>query len=306
MKDTSQEPGMGLTVNITDLIYDNGTPPALDDPAENYLFASKLNRSLSHVEVPGVFLLESVPDLVLSTARAGRTLAHRNYIQLPEPEQQASSMSLADLLHQRRSPEAFAAGGGVTLAELSTWCQNVAGLTATVGGVYEGRTYPSGGGLRPCDVFLSIDGVEGHPGGTYFYNARLHRLEHYRDARPEDIGGTTPQPEAFENASVVWLIVAAIWRSRFKYAQRSLRFALMEAGHIGQNICLSLEDSGQATRPIGGFFDDELADLLAFDGIHEFPLYVLVSGQPQASTAPERALADHNPTAAGPEGRGEE
>lgn len=287
MQNTAQQSELGLTVNITDLIYDNGEPPALDDPAENYFFASKLNRNLSHVEVPGVFLLESVPDLVLSTARAGRTMAHRPFIQLPDPDPEPGSAPLRDLLRNRRSPEAFEpeSARAVTLQDLSVWCRDAVGMTATIGGVYEGRTYPSGGGLRPCDVFLTIGEVEGHPAGTYLYNARLHRLERYCDATASQIGETTPQPESFENASVVWTVVAAIWRSRFKYAQRALRFALMESGHIGQNICLAVGASGHAARPIGGFFDDELADLFGFDGVHEFPLYVLISGQPSIAGA---------------------
>lgn len=30
----------------------------------------------------------------------------------------------------------------------------------------------------------------------------------------------------------------------------------------------------------GGFFDDELADLLGLDGVHEFPVYALLVGRP--------------------------
>lgn len=45
--------------------------------------------------------------------------------------------------------------------------------------------------------------------------------------------------------------------SRFKYSQRFFHFALLEAGHIAQNICLTMQSLGLGTRPIGEFLDDE-------------------------------------------------
>lgn len=272
-----------LTPNITSLIFEDGDPPPADDPAEGYIEASKLHRRLSNVEVPGIYLLESSPWLVEATSRGGRALEHRPSIQLPEPLPTAGDDRLGELLRTRRSPDRFSGGPAPTLEELSRWCHQTAGATATIGGLYEGRPYPSGGGLRPCDLFVSLDETPDVPGGTYHYNAARHALEHYCDATPERYGATTPQPETFDGVSAVWIVVCAVWRSRFKYAQRSLRFSLLEAGHMAQNIVLSVMPDGHGGRPIGGYFDDEVADLLQVDGVHEFPVYMVVTGRPAAT-----------------------
>ena len=68
------------------------------------------------------------------------------------------------------------------------------------------------------------------------------------------------------------------WRSRFKYGQRGYRFALLEAGHLAQNVLLAAEALDLGAAPIGGFYDRQLAEFLEIDGVNEGPLYVIPIG----------------------------
>ncbi|OZF26177.1 SagB/ThcOx family dehydrogenase [Rhodococcus sp. 14-2483-1-2] len=270
---------MEATPNVTDLIF-SGDPPGVGDPSEDYVEVSKLHRRMSTVEVPGVYMLETNPWMVEATARSGRTYDHRPVVHLPPVADEAPDIRLRVSLGGRRSPESFTAGASPTLDQLSAWCWSAAGRTAAISTVHHGRTYPSGGAMFPCDVFISLEPGEAVEGGTYYYDPGGHCLFHVGSAMPADFAATTPQPETFDNASAVWILAGALWRNRFKYGQRALRFTLLEAGHIAQNIVLAVMADDHAARAIGGFFDDELADLMAMDGVHDVPLYMVVSGQP--------------------------
>ena len=67
-------------------------------------------------------------------------------------------------------------------------------------------------------------------------------------------------------------------RSSFKYGQRAYRFALLEAGHVAQNLLLAAEGLDLGALPVGGFFDDELNRLLQLDGCQEFVVYLVLMG----------------------------
>ncbi|WP_187271369.1 SagB/ThcOx family dehydrogenase [Actinomyces ruminicola] len=192
-------------------------------------------------------------------------------------------MTLSTLFATRRSPEAFAFGR-FTTQDLANWCWIAAGQTATVGGIYEGRTYPSGGALFPCDLFLALDAGPDWDAGTYLYQSSTHELVLMGREPITSVAETTPQAELFEYSAVVWIIVASLWRNRFKYGQRALRFTMIEAGHMAQNICLGVRTSGHEARCVGGYYDDELADLLHFDSLHEVPIYMIVSGIPATTS----------------------
>jgi SagB-type dehydrogenase family enzyme len=62
-----------------------------------------------------------------------------------------------------------------------------------------------------------------------------------------------------------------------KYGPRGLRFLLLEAGHLLQNLCLMSTSLGLATVPLGGFFEREIARALLLPATDRV-LYVGVCG----------------------------
>jgi SagB-type dehydrogenase family enzyme len=86
------------------------------------------------------------------------------------------------------------------------------------------------------------------------------------------------QPHAREAALVV-LVSAVTMRTRRKYGERGYRYALLDIGHLGQNLCLAGAALDLAVVTTCGFFDDEGADLLGIDGIDEALMYVAFVGR---------------------------
>jgi SagB-type dehydrogenase family enzyme len=79
-------------------------------------------------------------------------------------------------------------------------------------------------------------------------------------------------------ASVALAISACFERQRIKYGERTYRFALLEAGHLAQNLLLVGTALGLGTLPVGGFLDDEVNDYLRLDGRREAVLYLILMG----------------------------
>lgn len=77
-------------------------------------------------------------------------------------------------------------------------------------------------------------------------------------------------------ASVNLVIVADYNKITDKYHGRGIRYAQMEAGHMGQNISLMAVSLGLGTVMIGAFKDAEVKEVLE---IKEDPLYVISVGR---------------------------
>jgi SagB-type dehydrogenase family enzyme len=73
------------------------------------------------------------------------------------------------------------------------------------------------------------------------------------------------------------------WRTRFKYGLRGYRFALLEAGHVVQNVLLACTALGLAAVPVGGFYDRPVDALLGADGVNESVVYAVSLGRPAES-----------------------
>ena len=79
------------------------------------------------------------------------------------------------------------------------------------------------------------------------------------------------------------ILVAGIFgRTRFKYGLRGYRFALLEAGHVAQNIVLAATALDVASVPLGAFFDRRTDEFLGLDGVNESALYTIAVGRESA------------------------
>ena len=81
--------------------------------------------------------------------------------------------------------------------------------------------------------------------------------------------------------SVVFVLTAIFQRLRWCYRERAYRYALLEAGHIAQNIYLAAEAAGLGACAVGAFFDSLANQLLGVDGTEEAALYLLAVGPRQ-------------------------
>jgi SagB-type dehydrogenase family enzyme len=144
------------------------------------------------------------------------------------------------------------------------------------------RVSPSAGWIYPLDLLVAARRVDGVPFGIYHYNPFTNALERLSTAEPaQDVSRHTVMPELVDRAACVVFLAASLWRCRSKYGQRSYRYAMLEAGHVAQNLLLIASGLGIGQVPWGGFFDRHLNSFFGFDGLAQITLYaVSVEGSP--------------------------
>lgn len=202
------------------------------------------------------------------------------FTQLPPPAPLCEN--LPDVFAARESCREFAAEE-LTMSQLSAVLQYSFG---TLGERLLGnlavthRPCPSPGGLYPLEIYVVARNVAGVTPAVHHYHSQTHGLALLRE-------GIAPkafesylfmgQPYAVE-AGATLVLTFAPSRSLKKYADRGYRYALIEAGHVGQSVALVSAALGIGCCSIGGFLDVELGQLLKLDSEREFPIYALAVG----------------------------
>lgn len=80
-------------------------------------------------------------------------------------------------------------------------------------------------------------------------------------------------------ANLVLLFTAIFQRLYWRYQERTYRYALLEVGHLGQNVYLAATSMGMGACALGAFLDDDVNAMLKVDGQHEAVLYMLSVGK---------------------------
>lgn len=198
-------------------------------------------------------------------------------IPLPAPGD-ARGLSLEDAVRQRRSVRTYTETL-MTQEALSRLLFHADGITAEQWGTGL-RAAPSAGALYPIEIYVLVHRVEGLEAGVYHYAVQSHALTRVRagDVRNEIVRAGILQNFLGE-ANVVLVLTAIFQRLRWKYRERTYRYALLEAGHIGQNVYLAATSMGMGACAVGAFNDDAVNALVGVDGVEEAVLYVLTVGE---------------------------
>jgi len=204
-----------------------------------------------------------------------KTYPQAKQIELPRPYgDQGLSLELA--IETRRSRRDYT-DAALSLSHLSHLLHLGQGLTSPE---RELRAVPSAGALYPLEVYAVVHHVEGLPAGIYHYAVRSHRLESLQEGDFRAAMVTAGLGQDFLGQASVCFVISAIWqRTRWKYRERTYRYVLMEAGHLGQNLYLAATSLGLGAVAVGAFFDEALDNLLELDGIEEAALYLVSVGQ---------------------------
>jgi SagB-type dehydrogenase family enzyme len=210
----------------------------------------------------------------------GRPEGHKTYtdakrIALPDPRGYAG-LTLEEAVEARRSVRDYAAGPHSS-EELSRLLHAAQGITERRWGF---RAAPSAGALYPIELYPVVHDVAGLPPGIYHYAVQEHGLELLQ---PGDFCAAVMQAGLWQDflgtAGVCFVLSAIFQRTRWRYRERTYRYVLLEAGHVGQNLYLAATAMGLGACAVGAFLDDALNELLGLDGEQEAALYVLSVGQ---------------------------
>jgi len=196
-------------------------------------------------------------------------------MELPPPDLDGS-MSLEKSLLSRRTVRSFLARS-IELKQFSQLCWAGQGVTDERS---RKRSAPSGGALYPLDVYAVVGdaGVEGLGAGTYHYEPPNHEL-FFRTAGDlrSQLAGASHGQMWMAQAPVHLVLTAEYRRICSKYGERGIRYAIMEAGHAGQNIFLQAEAIGLGAGIVGAFHDQEVMSIMGLPAEHE-PLLIIPVG----------------------------
>ncbi len=190
-----------------------------------------------------------------------------------------------EVISSRRSLRDFA-DLDLSLNELSQILHQSYGITGELpgkGGFRQDlRSAPSAGALYPAEIYIAIRKVSGVEPGIYHYNVPNHEIELMIPGDPtEKIFEVCCGQDFVHKTSIVILMSGVLKRTKLKYGERGYRYALLDIGHLGQNIYLSCASLDLAIMTTCGFFDDEANKLLRIDGVDETVIYVAFIGKRQ-------------------------
>ncbi|MHB8362087.1 MAG: SagB/ThcOx family dehydrogenase [Patescibacteria group bacterium] len=134
------------------------------------------------------------------------------------------------------------------------------------------RSYPSGGGRYPLELYIIIFESKTIKKGLYHYNVKLHALEYMWSVNKKEVNKVFKQGYSTNSSGIV-IINSVIDRSSIKYGERAYTFSHIEAGHIGQNIYLLSESIGLKCRPFGLFDNKKLLEILDIHNEEELIIY---------------------------------
>lgn len=191
-----------------------------------------------------------------------------------------------ETLSQRESIRAYQAQS-LTLDELAVLCKLSYGWNnkrdeEVDGAIVSFRFVPSAGRLYPLELYLVTPATESRgveECDLWHYEPNTHILEYLYRAKVADIRAAFVQFPA-TMPSVVAFLTGVIPRLTWKYGDRAYRYALLEAGHVGQNLILAATALNLVSCPIVSFYDDVVHNLLDADGISEVVLYSFFIGHP--------------------------
>jgi SagB-type dehydrogenase family enzyme len=200
---------------------------------------------------------------------------------LPSPALDGG-LTASHAIATRRSIRAYA-DVPMTPDELSRVLFLTSGLAADSYGNAR-RTAPSSGALYPIEIYAVVHRVAGIEPGVYHYGYREHALELVRagDHRQAVVDQGIGQ-EFLGQCGAVLFLTMILQRMRPKYQDRSYRYGLLEAGHIGENAYLAANSIGLGACGIGAFMDDQINAMLGVDGVEEAAVYMLAVGHTAAA-----------------------
>lgn len=134
--------------------------------------------------------------------------------------------------------------------------------------------YPSAGARHPVEIYILTGQADHFTIGHY--DAADHGFFELPGRIMRDYARQLFGFDWIAKAQAILVLTIIPSRSTIKYGQRGYRYALIEAGHIMQNLVLAAASENLQACPVGGFADAATARALGTIGESEYPAYCLV------------------------------
>ncbi len=137
------------------------------------------------------------------------------------------------------------------------------------GDIFYYRSTASAGALYPNEIYLTAHGIQGLKNGLYHYGLKDRVLIPLRKG---DLGATVrdavPCSDPNKLIASFW-ITGLFFRSAWKYRARAFRYALLDAGHVMQNLLLALRGFRIVFDVSYDFDDEKTGHMLGIDSRRE-------------------------------------
>jgi SagB-type dehydrogenase family enzyme len=181
---------------------------------------------------------------------------------------------------RRRSTRQYS-GANLTLDELNT----------VLDFVYQPHHYVDQGldgdpdyfDLSLIETFVAVSGVDGLDAGCYYYAPHAQELRQIRFKNfRQELGYLCLGQRLGRDAGAVIFHTADLKPAIARHGDRVYRYLHLDAGHLGQRLNLAAIRLGLGVSGIGGFFDDQVNDVLGIPD-DEAVLYITTLGRPADS-----------------------
>ncbi|MDH6365941.1 MULTISPECIES: SagB/ThcOx family dehydrogenase [unclassified Breznakia] len=219
---------------------------------------------------------ESDQELKLQQPPLTKPIVSKLIIDLPKiSDAKIVNSDITKVFYERRSHRVYT-DEVMSLAQLSYALWASQGVKEIRGKSYATiRTVASGGARHPFETYIVVRNCEGLKPGVYMYLPLTHQLtflkelEDMQQVVSESVCGQVWASKA--NVMLYWSFVA--YRAEWRYGPEAQRVALIDAGHVGQNLYLACSALGLGTCGIAAFDNEKCNTLLDLDGDEEFVVY---------------------------------
>lgn len=220
----------------------------------------------------------SIRDLVTD---APLELPAGRRVDLPAVDEPVDGSVLATI-RARGSGRAFTTNP-LSVAELATVLRHSNAVLAsaqTGEGAFYRRAAANSGDLGSVEIFPIVLNVADVDPGIYHFDSVRH---HLTEIRAGHFGDWLREFVLFQNelstAAVALVLTSAVGRLQTKYGIRGYRFALLDVGHVSQNIYLVATALGVQVCASAGFIDDVVDDALGLDGLESASMLFVLLGR---------------------------
>ena len=196
--------------------------------------------------------------------------------------------SYLNLLDVRRSLRVYDRNAAMTQEQLAFMLWSAQGIQKFREASKEAtlRPVPSGGARHPFELYAAVRNVEGLEMGIYRYVPTANVGE--KQVSIELVGGFENYEEQISEmvagqkwaaaAPVVLFLSCVPYRAEWRYCELAHRVALIDLGHVGQNIMFSAVGLGMGSCCMAAYNQDACDKVLGFNGTDEYTVYAVSVG----------------------------
>lgn len=141
------------------------------------------------------------------------------------------------------------------------------------------RNVANSGNLGSCEIFVIAHDVNSLLPGIYHYDSLAGTLGLLKEGRFRTwLREFVLYQTELAEAPLTIVLAGATGRLKQKYGDRGYRLALIDTGHVSQNLYLVATGLGLAITATAGFIDEELDRALDLDGLDYASLLVMAVG----------------------------